>query len=230
MRVAGIDGCKGGWVAVSVEFGAFSRACGHEHESLETLLSGLDADMAIVDIPIGLSSGPAGRTVEKAMRALLKGKASSVFNTPCRQALEANSYEEASRRNADVLGIKLSRQTYGIMPKIVEADQAVRGLGQNRIKEGHPEVSFCVADEGPIRANKSIAKGMLWRAGVLQRLGFDLASLARSLPDDAKAKPDDVIDAAILCWSAQRAALGTSQTIPPDPDKDEMGLMMSITA
>lgn len=230
MRVAGIDGCKGGWVAVTVESGAFSQACGHEDDCLERLLSRLDADMAIIDIPIGLSSGPTGRTVEKAMRALLKGKESSVFNSPCRQALNETSYEEASRQNADVLGVKLSRQSYGILPKIAEADQAVRNLGQDRAKEGHPEVSFCVADEEPIRASKSSAKGMLLRAGVLQRLGFDLASLAQSLPDHAKAKPDDFIDAAILCWSAQRAALGTSQTIPPDPDKDKMGLTMSITA
>ena len=230
MRVAGIDGCKGGWVAVTVDSGTFAGACCHEGADLGAMLSDLDADMAIIDIPIGLSSGPSGRNVEDAMRAMLKGKASSVFNTPCRQALDETTYEDASRRNAAVLGVKLSSQTFGIMPKIAAADQAIRDLGQDRVREGHPEVSFCLVDGAPIHARKSSAKGMLWRAGVLQRLGFDLVSLARSLPDGAKAKPDDVIDAAVLSWSALRAVLGTSQTIPPDPEKDDLGLTMSITA
>lgn len=230
MRVAGIDGCRDGWVAVTVESGAFAAATCRHGADLRQMLSGLAADMAIVDIPIGLSSGPAGRSVEKAMRDLLRGKASSVFNAPCRQALDATSYEEASRLNAEVLDVGLSRQTYGIMPKIAEADRTIAGFGQDRVREGHPEVSFCVADGSPIVANKSAAKGMLWRAGVLQRLGFDLGALARSLPDALRAKPDDVMDAAILCWSAQRAALGTSQTIPPTPATDDRGLTMSITA
>nr|WP_084861713.1 DUF429 domain-containing protein [Salibaculum halophilum] len=174
MRVAGIDGCRDGWVAVTVESGAFAAATCRHGADLRQMLSGLAADMAIIDIPIGLSSGPAGRSVEKAMRDLLRGKASSVFNAPCRQALDAASYEEASRRNAEVLDVGLSRQTYGIMPKIAEADRTIAGFGQDRVREGHPEVSFCVADGLPIVANKSTAKGMLWRAGVLQRLGFDL--------------------------------------------------------
>ncbi|MEL7416196.1 MAG: DUF429 domain-containing protein, partial [Pseudomonadota bacterium] len=63
--VAGIDGCKGGWLAVACQPFAFAAA---EAEIFETFQAAMDAlrhaPVVIVDMPIGLTDDPrAGRGV-----------------------------------------------------------------------------------------------------------------------------------------------------------------------
>ena len=81
MRVAGIDGTKGGWVAVVLEDGRFL------HDALvrpiETDFNELaDVEVLAVDVPIGF--GP--RLADAAAR--LVGAASTVFSTPRRDVLD----------------------------------------------------------------------------------------------------------------------------------------------
>jgi len=230
MRVSGIDGYKGGWIAVIVDSGDFSHASVAWSEDLKELFTNNNIELGIVDIPIGLTSGPAGRNVEKAARVAIPNKASSVFNTPCRQAMCAASYEDACRENQNTLKKKISKQTWAIMPKIKEAELAVRALGQDRVREGHPEVSFATIEGQPILANKKSAKGLLTRIGIISRIGFDLLRLSQDLPDKHPAKSDDLIDAAILAWTASRVTNNQHKSFPEFPDKDATGLEMTIFA
>ena len=72
MRVAGIDGYKDGWIAVVVDAGDFTRAFTVWASSLVDLIKANAIKLALVDMPIGLSTGPHDRPVEDAARQVLK--------------------------------------------------------------------------------------------------------------------------------------------------------------
>src|ERR1700758_1845574 len=98
MFVAGVDGCRAGWVAFKVEVSSFTTSV--EVVDLPTWLRERPPDLAClgIDIPIGLLDGP--RACDKAARKLLgQPRGRSVFPVPCRAALGAQSYAEASSTN-----------------------------------------------------------------------------------------------------------------------------------
>ncbi len=84
MKVAGVDGTKGGWVAVVLDDGRLVE---------DQVLSPVKADFSelmnaaviAVDVPIGF--GP--RRADAAARAFMRGAASTVFTTPSRKILES---------------------------------------------------------------------------------------------------------------------------------------------
>jgi predicted RNase H-like nuclease len=83
-----------------------------------------------VDIPIGLPehSEPGGRECDRLARGMLKPHLhGSVFSTPPRAVLGARSYDGARRiaRSHSTSGSSLSRQAYGILPKIREVDECM---------------------------------------------------------------------------------------------------------
>lgn len=230
MRVAGIDGCKDGWVAVVVDDSNFGSAAVCHDADLVTLVTGNKIARAVVDIPIGLSEGPANRPVEQELRRQLPSRTSSVFNSPSRQATLQPDYRTASSVNQEAVGVGLSQQTWAIIPKIIEAEKAVNCIGQGRLIEGHPEMSFCAFWGQPARAGKKTAKGMFERLGALAALQLDIGELSEQLDPRARVAADDLIDAAILCWSAHRLSVSQHQTIPQQPKTDPTGLVMSISA
>lgn len=230
MRVAGVDGYKGGWIAVVIDADDIAGAALVWAASLQQVLDLTAAEIAVIDIPLGLSSGPFDRPVESAIRAVLPGKASSVFNTPCRQSLHAASYPDACAENFVVLKKKLSKQTWAIMPKIKEADAVVSRSDGKRILEGHPEVSFAIHQSSPLISSKHRAKGLLARVGILAEIGFDFQKLTSDLPDNHPAKPDDIADAAILAWTAIRVSKGEAIAFPSDPQTDTNGILMAVVA
>ena len=233
MRIAGIDGYTGGWIAVIIDDGNFATAQVFSNEDLETLIESNAIEYAIVDIPIGLTSDSEPRNTEAAMRNFLTGRTSCVFNTPCRQALDtidAQDYWHASDVNHKILGKKLSKQTFNIMAKIRQADRVVQKLGQDKIREGHPEVSFKILSGGQILGKKSKPDGMQHRTKLLQDAGFDCANLKQHLPNHKPAKLDDLLDAAGLAWSATRWKNNEHESFPSNPKKDSKNLEMVVYA
>ena len=231
MRVAGVDGYAGGWVAVAVDAGDFASTKTIWAPSLEKLVEDGAIDFALVDMPIGFTDGPSGREADAAARRYLGSRAVSVFPTPCRDALDSVDYPAACLRNLEVLGKKFPKQTWAIFPKMIEVDLAVRRFGQMRIREGHPEVSFAVMNDNVgLAAGKRTVKGAFQRLGFLARAGFNLEGLAEQLPDRHPAAPDDLADAAILAWSAERVRTNSHTSFPPLPDRDRYGLEMAIWA
>jgi predicted RNase H-like nuclease len=82
VRVAGIDGTKGGWVAIVLEDGRFA---GDRLLPVETQFDELsDALILAIDVPIGF--GP--RMADGAARTFLAGSASTVFTIPPRHVFE----------------------------------------------------------------------------------------------------------------------------------------------
>ncbi len=154
MFVAGVDGCRAGWVAFKVE--ASSLATSVEVVDLSTLLGNRPTDLVClgIDIPIGLLDRP--RACDLAARKLLKRpRGSSVFPAPCRAAVHATTYEEASAVNRQRTGRELSRQAWGISPKIKLVDDAVTPQCQQWAFEVHPEVCFWALNQSrPMTHNK----------------------------------------------------------------------------
>lgn len=234
MRLAGIDGCKGGWVAVHAKLGDANSFGVASFDNIQGFFADFNVDFAVIDIPIGFSSGPDHRNVEAAMRKFLPGRTSCVFNTPCRQALAEVDREAASSVNrkvlTKVLKTGISTQSHGIFPKMRAIDKAVSVLGQSRLREGHPEVTFAVMnDDCPILSKKKSAAGKAERIVLLEKNGLpttDLLAFQRRLG----ASRDDVLDAAAMLWSATRFQSKTHRTFPLSPERDLAGLLMSVIA
>ena len=110
MLYIGADACKAGWVVVIL-----SESFGWKVDVSPTVPSlwnsWKDAKLILIDVPIGLRDcGTEERTCDKEARHRLGLKrGTSVFPVPCRAALEADTYEKASRINKDKTGRGLSR-------------------------------------------------------------------------------------------------------------------------
>jgi predicted RNase H-like nuclease len=211
-RVAGLDGCPNGWVAVELTDGAVSRV--EVVGSLRDLVDRGPAYAAIAaDIPIGLVDGD--READVAARRRLPGRAASVFAAPPRAVVDGwrrgdvATHAEATTLSRQVGGKGLSQQAWRLVPKIAEVDDLV--AGGLAVLEVHPELAFAVA-AGEVLPRKRSWGGQRARSSLLARLG---AHLPGRFPDDHLAAPDDVLDAAICAWVADGAAQGSgTRTVP----------------
>jgi predicted RNase H-like nuclease len=149
-------------------------------------------------------------------REFVGPRRSSVFPVPPRAVLEANSYEEALSLSRKLIGKGITRQSWALRDKILDADSV--SAAEPRIHEVHPEVSFCAMAGAPLAYAKRTWNGQAQRKALLTQAGIEL-------PDDigpAAAVPvDDVLDAAASAWSALRIAAGEARTLPRDPGPRE---------
>jgi len=97
------------------------------------------------------------------------------------------------------------------------------------VHEVHPEVSFAAMNgDVPLHSKKKRAAGREERAGLLAtHFGDWPMRLVSTRPRNTVAA-DDVLDAFAALWSAERVASGHARSLPPVPDRDEMGLPMAI--
>lgn len=197
MRVAGVDGTKGGWVAIVLEGGRL--VADHVLRPVEAPFEELgDADVVAIDVPIGF--GP--READAAARRFLAGAASTVFTTPPREILELPFGP----------GLGVSAQAHALGRRILHVTALARS--DPRVHEVHPEVSFRAMNDGrPLRRRKKSAGGALERLELLRRHGIELERLGPS----GAVPLDDVLDAAAAAWSGQRIATGTARPLPDPP-------------
>ncbi|SDF50873.1 Predicted nuclease (RNAse H fold) [Limimonas halophila] len=223
MRVAGVDGCRGGWIAViwgddglSLRLAAGLRALA------------LDAAVVAVDMPIGLADvGP--RACDRAARRTLpRPRRASVFPPPRRYMLGLD-WADANVAGKAREGVGLSKQAGMLLPRIAELDAALSPADQVRIVEAHPEVLFHGLAHGADLGRKTTAAGRRAREAVLRRAGVpDPAGLMDVYPR-SRVKPDDVVDAAACALTAARVAAGTAGRLPDgEPPRDARGLRMEI--
>ena len=200
--VAGVDACKGGWVAIVVHDDRFTSSL--LAATFAQLLSALtDAAAVGVDIPIGLPSEGA-RGADLAARVFVGPRRSSVFPTPSRASLAVATYTDAR----EILP-SLSAQSFALRKKIIEVDACL----EERVFEVHPEVSFAALADRQLLSPKRSWNGQMERRRLLAVAGIEL-------PDElmaGQAAADDVLDAAVAAWSAGRKARGEAATLPPDP-------------
>ena len=211
MRVAGVDGCRRGWVVA-------------DHESVSVVPAFADVlargyDVVGIDIPIGLLD-TGSRPCDTAARTLLgRPRAASVFAAPLRCALHATTWPDAAECYKAATGKSLPQQVFGIFAKVREIDAHMTAELQNVVIEVHPEVSFAALNNGtPMAHPKRTEAGRAERLAVLP---------AGSRTERLKgAASDDVLDALAVLWSARRAAEGRAHRL--GGELDPRGLRMEI--
>ena len=226
--IAGVDGCRTGWVAVLRDT-AGGAATWERYARLEDLLASPYAlSLAAIDIPLGLLD--AGyRQCDTAARRLLPGRASSVFPAPIRPLLDAPDYATANALSREHSGVGLSRQSYGILAKVREADGVVRAARAGLLRESHPEMAFVALNKGLPLASKHRPEGMAQRRELLLALhGQGLERLEGRRMGQQGVGLDDLYDALALLETAERLARGTGCRVPEPPPVDTYGIPMEI--
>lgn len=225
--VLGVDACPAGWVGVVID--PQRRASVFVAPDITGLVDLVrerhDVPVVAVDIPIGLPDA-GGRQADAEARRALVGKASSVFSTPVRAAVEAATYEEARAANLAATGgrTSVSAQAYALRAKVLQVDAWVRGRPGARVIEVHPEVSFARMAGAPLLARKKDADGVRARREALAAHGIVAPAWFRG----AGFGEDDLLDACAVAWTAVRHALGVSESYPEVPEVFSDGIPAAI--
>lgn len=247
--LAGVDGCRAGWIAVVRRPGEAPAV--RVHPSFETLVDALPADAVVaVDMPVGLPERieGSGRAAEKAARPLLGARRSSLFSIPARGAVELDPGPHAgeaergaahARAGAFARALSdpprgISRQGFMLFPKILEIDRLLRRKPELawRVVESHPELAFARLNGGVAMSLPKKAKGrihppgMAERRALLVRHGLPPALLAG--PPPRGAGRDDLLDASAMLLVAERFARGDAVSHPDPPERDAFGLPIAI--
>jgi predicted RNase H-like nuclease len=230
-RVAGADGTPGGWAIVIMDAG---RSIVHKVAALSEVIDGAaDLDILAIDVPIGLldTYEVGGRACDRAARKLLDRRRSSVFPAPVRPVLASKSWDDACVRSraSGPHGKALSKQTFGILPKIQEVDRLLQMRPELRdvVREVHPEVCFSELVGHPMTHRKASSQGRAERRRALSLCFPDLSVIENA--GQAQGLPiEDILDAAVACWSALRLAVGKGRSLPSAVPLDSTGLLMAI--
>jgi len=225
--IAGVDGTPSGWVVVACD-----AARGDVRAFCVTRLPDLPRNLQVVavDVPMGLGErGP--RLADHLARRALGPRGSSVFPTPVRAVLGARSWEDACARHERVDGRRVSKQTFGILGKIAEADAFLRSSrwARRTLYEVHPELSFAQWAGAPMRHPKKSGEGRAERLALIaSTFGARVFDDARQAVRGQQVRSDDLADAFATLWTAARVHAGTAERRPPDGVLDRAGLPMVI--
>jgi predicted RNase H-like nuclease len=229
--VIGVDGCRGGWIAVRWGAGLSHHFC----RSFAEVLA-MEASVIAVDMPIGFPV-LSGRPAEREVRARLGQRQSSVFSVPSRAAVMCADYAEACRvnlRNSDPPK-KIAKQIFHIFPRMREIDALMTPALQTRVFEVHPELAFWAMNGASLPLPKKVkgqphGPGLALRKELLAKAGFPMGTLPPAAYRTAEVGADDLLDACACAWSAKRIAEGRNLRFPADPPRDQRGLRMEINA
>jgi len=225
-RIAGVDGCRGGWIVVEADCD-LSKAALCVAPNWNAINS--RAAIIAVDMPIGVSERGV-RQCEVEARRLLSPCASRVFKTLPRAALrfsqdDWNAANQWSKRQG--FG-GLSKQIWNIRPKIKEIDNVITPTTQTRVWEAHPELAFARLNGGRPLDSKRTKAGLAKRKEMLEAQGFtNLDNWLREI-SGRRAKADDLFDACVLVLTARNILQGCARQVPALAERDSRGLRMSI--
>tara|TARA_A100001011_G_scaffold386539_1_gene462574 strand:- start:551 stop:1099 length:549 start_codon:yes stop_codon:yes gene_type:complete len=171
-------------------------------------------------MPTGLEINKPNRSCDIAARKFLGPRSSTIFSPPCQDAIYSKNYDEAKATNLKKTGKSVSKQSWFLSKKIIETKNFIESDSKLDLKEGHPECSFTQISGAPILENKKTMKGIFKRLDILNKLNFDLPRLVEMLPKNVNIGIDDLLDAAILCWTASRFFNGNIKTFPNSTLRD----------
>ncbi len=237
--LAGVDGCPAGWIVALAMLGCQNRFVDRLTfilcANFAAVLNLTPAPQIIaIDMPIGLldTPQPGGRDCDQLARRLLRGRASSVFSPPSRSVLQATHYDQV---RGQVRGHGMSRQAFGILPKIREVDGLITPAHQATVYEAHPELAFMRLAGAPMQHNKKTVAGREERLKALRQASpphnaSPPSALQHALRTYKRAQVayDDLLDACVLLTTSYRLATGQAQRLPENPGLDAKGLRMEI--
>lgn len=227
----GIDACNGKWVAVRISDSGFDVGKFDTIGEICSRFSGCDS--YLIDIPVGLAEHSGHLRPDAAVRRVLGRKGSTIFGVPCRQAVYAESYEEAKKLNKALLGKSLSCQSYGITKAIRQVDEFLEGSPdwKNRLLESHPEFCFLkLSGSEADLGNKKTGEGKAKRLELLEKHCPGAGTAVDQFLDEVQGrkKTDDVVDAMCLAVMGREMARKGIRTVPEEPMKDSRGILMQM--
>ena len=244
--IAGVDGCKGGWIAVYEDTESGELDCRVEN-TFSDVMKCRELAAVAVDMPIGLCDGKEGRDCDIEARRALKERRSSIFPAPAARVSDLYremTYECASRLNRDLTEKSLTKQSWNLVPKIAEVRGHLMDHPEDRgcIHEAHPEVSFAAMNHhehsgddppfSPMQFYKATAGGSIERRTLLREgFGDGFEKLESQLPElvGKRAALDDFYDALACLWTARRVSKKECGSLPKEGGPcDAKGLPMRI--
>jgi predicted RNase H-like nuclease len=204
--VAGVDGCRGGWVVVTAGPGETLRA---------EVVAALDDVVArarrgelaavAVDMPMGLLDDRP-RRCDTETRAVLGPRRASVFPTPVRPVLAATTYPQACALSRRAYGRALSKQSWNLIDRIRQLDELITRPDQDFVVEAHPECAFLRLAGEPL-PSKHDPDGRSRRHDLLSRhLGRPFEQLWAA----GGAPALDLLDATVLTVTSRHVVAGTA--------------------
>jgi predicted RNase H-like nuclease len=203
---AGIDGCPAGWVFVLFDEGDIQFDITSSIQNMDYISKN---NLTLIDIPIGLPE-KSRRVCDLDARQILKPfRHNSVFLTPVREAVYADSYKNACEKNYSAIGKKISKQMWAICEKIKEVDDFKQQNPLLLLRESHPELCFwSLNNESACHFNKKKKEGRRERLTILDIAIPDISEHILSYADATLRKHvaiDDIIDAAVLAITAMKS-------------------------
>lgn len=235
--VLGVDRQAGAWVGALLPARGRGDVALVGAADLATLVVRAQARAPValvaVDIPVGLPDTGV-RQADVLARRRLGPRASSVFATPVRDALAADTYAQAREISvARTGGRSVSAQSYALRAAILDVDGYVRGgtglaseeqAPRPPVVEVHPELCFAVMAGAPLQTRKTTPEGIAERAGLLASRGLRLPAGL----DLGRRGADDLLDAAAAAWTAARVHAGRAERVPAEPEIFSDGLDAAI--
>jgi predicted RNase H-like nuclease len=240
--VAGVDGCKDGWVVALAPVGDWKNQDDLKinngklkfiktFNEIFNLQENGKVSIIMIDIPIGLTDGEE-RECDKIARRLLGDRGSSVFPAPIRPAIEDEStmkstkeaYEKAKRITLKNKGKSVSQQSWRISPKVKQVDEEMKKdkALQNRVMETHPELCFWgMNKKRPMKYSKTKEKekARKERINLLKKI---FSGIEKIIEDSPKAIQNDIIDAYACLWTAIQYKRGRAYSLPGHPPVDSV--------
>ncbi len=233
-RIAGVDGCPGGWLCVSLDTTSNRFEVNIFRMATELLAHDPFIEIMAVDMPIGLPASGRRRCDEEA-RTLLQNRHPCVQNAPIRPALYAPSRLAASAITQSRADREVGAHEWSLYPKIINLDLAITPLHQRWCFEIHPEVSFYAWNNNtPLPDAKNTDAGRQSREDLIAQMWPNARpTVVNSLEqrNDVNGhdyEGDDINDAFAALWTAQRILNQQAQRIPATPLIDDRGLRMEM--
>lgn len=228
--LAGVDGCRGGWLVVRAPLGEGQPWAVLLADVADLLLAADAPLLTAIDMPIGLPEAGARPCDRLARRLLGPGRGSSVFPAPIRPMLAAASQAEASAIGRRIDGRGLPIQAWNLMPRIraLDALLALNPAVAARLREAHPELIFRLWGGRPLAWAKRRPEGRAERLALVEaRWPGAWARCRAGLPRGGWAD-DDLLDAFACLHAAQRLHGGDATVL--GGEKDGCGRVMEICA
>lgn len=230
----GIDGFLNNWCVCTIS--NENKIKINTYPNIEKALINISpSSLIFIDIPIGLSSKIIERKIDQKLREKLpKGKKSSVFSAPCREAVYAVNYIKAKELNKKILSKSISIQSWNINNKIKELDEYLinKNKQQFNIHESHPELCFTNLNNGtPLKYSKKTNEGVNERIAILKKTIKNIEDILEQnylKYRSQKIKKDDILDAISLALSVKKWISNGRRKISQFPECDDKGLPLEI--
>lgn len=227
IRVAGIDGARGGWVMAMTgtdpgdvsELAFANRFAPLLHRCRSAGLAAVGVDM-----PIGFAAD-GHREAERLVRSRLGRRSSTLFAMPAHEVLDIHDWAEALARNRRVAGKGFSKQAFHLLDGSREVRAALDPADQPWCTEVHPESSFTAMNGGVTLESKHTIDGRRARHDLVTRL---VASDAAVRIGESGVPAVDALDAYAAAWTAARVVLGEADVLGSGVDPDGYSLSIVV--